>query len=833
MSKYRIYELAKEFDTTSKVIIDILSRNSITAKNHMSSVDDDAKVVIERTFARKTAENVAKPMVKEPVKQTVHPNNEVSAAHRTPNQPNRSYKQANSQPIYNQHRSQGQQPASQGQHGSQTRPHLKQQICIQTIPQWQHQHCSQSRPQGQQPYCSQTRPQGQQTHTNQQRPHGQQAYNNQQKPQGQYRSGQNQQTTQQRQQNTNMQNNHMRNQPQNGRNQARNNKFSGQHNKHQQSRQVNAAQQSMPKIEPPKPKVIKLGGPIAVNELASKLGREVGEVIKKLMLLGTMATINQEVDFDTASILAGEFGATVEELPPEEDPTEIPEIEDDPSTLVLRPPVVTVMGHVDHGKTSLLDAIRQTNVTAREAGGITQHIGAYQVMCQGKKIVFLDTPGHEAFTAMRARGAQVTDIAVLVVAADDGVMPQTVEAINHAKSAKVPIIVAINKMDRPGANPDRVKQQLAEYELVPEDWGGDTIMVPVSAHQKTGLNDLLEMILLVAEVQEIKANPKRDAVGTIIEAELDKGRGPVATVLVQKGTLRIGDSIIAGTAHGKVRAMVNDRGDKVKKAEPSTPVEVLGLSDVPQAGDVLVVVDEKTARTVAEKRIAKKRTDEMKESQKVSLDDLFKQIQEGNIKDLNIVVKADVQGSIEALRQALVSLKNKEVRVIVVHAGVGAINESDVMLAAASNALIIGFNVRPDANARKMAEAEKIDIRLYRVIYEAINDVEAAMTGMLAPEFKEVILGRVEVRKVITISKVIIAGAYVLEGKITNSSQVRVIRDGVVIHEGNLDSLRRFKDEVKEVAAGFECGISFEKFRDIKEGDVIEAFAMEEVKPTA
>lgn len=491
------------------------------------------------------------------------------------------------------------------------------------------------------------------------------------------------------------------------------------------------------------------------------------------------------------------------------------------------------MGHVDHGKTSLLDSIRQTHVTSQEAGGITQHIGAYQVMCQGKKIVFLDTPGHEAFTAMRARGAQVTDIAILVVAADDGVMPQTIEAINHAKSAGVPIIVAINKIDRPGANPDRVKQQLAEHQLIPEDWGGETIMVPVSAHQKTGISDLLEMILLVAEMLDLKANPNRLAYGTIIEAKLDKGRGPVATILVQKGTLRIGDTIIAGTAYGKVRAMTNDRGEKIKKAEPSTPVEVLGLADVPEAGDILVAVDERTARVVAEKRVAKKRSEEIKQSQKVSLDDLFKQIQEGNLKDLNIVIKADVQGSIEALRQSLLNIKNKEVRVSIVHAGVGAINESDVMLAAASNALIIGFNVRPDGNARKAAESEKIDIRLYRVIYDAINDVEAAITGMLAPEFKEVILGRVEVRQVISIPKAVVAGSYVVEGKITSTSQVRLIRDGIVVHEGKLESLRRFKDDVKEVSQGYECGITIEKFRDIKEGDTIEAFTMEEVAPKA
>ena len=567
--------------------------------------------------------------------------------------------------------------------------------------------------------------------------------------------------------------------------------------------------------------------------MASKLRREVSEIIKKLMMLGIMANINQELDFDTITLIAGEFEVEVEELPPEEDPTEIPEIVDDPKSLMPRPPVVTVMGHVDHGKTSLLDAIRKTNVTGKEAGGITQHIGAYQVVCNGKKIVFLDTPGHEAFTAMRARGAQVTDIAILVVAADDGVMPQTIEALNHAKSANVPIIVAINKIDREGANLDRVKQQLAEHNLIPEDWGGETIMVPVSAHQRTGINDLLEMILLVAEMQELKANPNRRAQGTIVEAQLDKGRGPVATVLVQTGTLKIGDSIIAGTAFGKVRAMINDRGEKVKKAGPSTPVEVLGLADVPAAGDILDALDEKSARFIAEKRIAKKRTDEMNSSQKVSLDDLFQQIQDGNIKDLNILIKADVQGSVEALKQSLLSLnaKNDEVRVNIIHSGAGAINESDVMLATAANALIIGFNVRPDNNARRLADNEKIDIRSYSVIYEAINDVEAAMTGMLAPQYKEVIQGKVEIRQVFSFNKNIVAGSYVLEGKITNSSKIRIIRDGIVVHEGAIESLRRFKDDVKEVNSGYECGITLENFRDIKDNDILEAYTMEQIKP--
>lgn len=576
---------------------------------------------------------------------------------------------------------------------------------------------------------------------------------------------------------------------------------------------------------------IELDGPLTVKELADKMGREVSEIIKKLMFLGVMATINQEIDVDTATIVAEDFGVEVTEVEPAEDPTEIKEIEDAPETLQPRPPVVTIMGHVDHGKTSLLDVIRQTNVTAHEAGGITQHIGAYMVRYKGNKITFLDTPGHEAFTAMRLRGAQSTDIAVLVVAADDGVMPQTIEAINHAKSANVPVLVAINKMDKPGANPDHVKQQLAEHGLLPEEWGGDTIMVPVSAKKRQGIDDLLENILLVAEVMELKANPNRHAQGVVIEAKLDKGRGPVCTVLVQKGTLRVGDTIIAGTAFGKVRAMSNERGEKVKAARPSMPVEVLGLSDVPQAGEIMDAVDDNEARTIAEKRIEKQRVSEMQKTHKVTLDDIFNQIQQGELKDLNIIIKADVQGSVEALRQSLEAIKNPEVRIVIVHAAVGAINESDVMLASASNAIIIGFNVRPDALVRKAAEKENVDLRTYRVIYDAINDVENAMRGMLTPEFKEVILGRAEVRQVISTPKAIVAGSYVTEGKITNNSEIRLIRDGIVVHEGKVDSLRRFKDEVKEVKSSFECGISIEKYRDIKEGDVIEAYVMEEITP--
>ncbi|SEO79960.1 translation initiation factor IF-2 [Propionispora vibrioides] len=851
MSKYRIYELAKEFNTTSKVIMDILARNNMAAKNHMSSVDQEAKQIIDRTFARKIDQPAPSKAPSAPAVPAARPESArpqsrpgaVDAPRRDlrNEQPNRQQQgeQRPHQPNRNNGTFQQQRPQQAAQ-GNQQRP----QQPFQGNNQQRSQQANYARPQRPQqsggPNQQRSPQQGSPAHS-QQRPPYQGPRNVGGTEQHSDNRSNNRGPSEQRNNNTGNSGNRFAGQGQQKQQYSNNNNFNKNkpHGANRQQNRSNHAgrnahrspQPVQPKVEPPKPKNIKLGESIIVKELASKMGREASEVIKKLMMLGVMVTINQEVDFDTASLVAADFGVTVEALPPEEDPTEIPEIEDDESQLVIRPPVVTVMGHVDHGKTSLLDAIRQTRVTQQEAGGITQHIGAYQVICQGKKIVFLDTPGHEAFTAMRARGAQVTDIAILVVAADDGVMPQTIEAINHAKSAKVPIIVAINKMDRPGANPDRVKQQLGDHGLVPEDWGGETIMVPVSAHQKTGIEELLEMILLMAEVQEIKANPNRAAYGIIIEAELDKGRGPVATVLVQKGTLRIGDSIIAGTAFGKVRAMVNDRGEKVKKAEPSTPVEVLGLADVPQAGDILVAVDEKTARAVAEKRIAKRRTEEMQQSQKVSLDDLFKQIQEGNIKDLNIVIKADVQGSIEALRQSLLNLNTgEEVRVSIVHAGVGAINESDVMLASASNALIIGFNVRPDGNARKAAESEKIDIRLYRVIYEAINDVEAAMKGMLAPEYKEVVQGRLEVRKVISVPKTVVAGSYVLEGKITRASQIRVVRNGVVVHEGEIEALRRFKDDVKEVAAGYECGISVEKFRDIKEGDIIESFVMEEVK---
>lgn len=580
-------------------------------------------------------------------------------------------------------------------------------------------------------------------------------------------------------------------------------------------------------------KSVQIPESITVKEFAQAIEVAAAEVIKRLIALGVMAGINQEIDFDTAALVGAEFGVEVTAAPTEEEILKVEEIDDDPASLQPRWPVVTIMGHVDHGKTSLLDAIRESNITASEAGGITQHIGAYQVDVKGKRITFLDTPGHEAFTAMRARGAQVTDIAILVVAADDGVMPQTVEAINHAKAAQIPIIVAVNKIDKPAANPDRVKQELVQYELVPEEWGGDTVFVEVSALKKLGLDELLDMILLVAELRELRANPNRPAKGTVIEAKLDKGRGPVATVLVQNGTLKLGDTVIAGLFSGKVRALVNDKGKPVRKAGPSEPVEIIGLDDLPEAGDTFYVTDEKTARQLAEKRQQFHREKEIKKYQRVSLDDLFDRIKEGQIKELNIILKADVHGTVEATRQSLERLTTEEVRVRVIHGGVGAITESDVMLASASNAVIIGFNVRPDPLAKRMAEREKVDIRLYRVIYNIIDDVQKAMEGMLAPEYQEVVLGRAEVRAVFKVPKVgSVAGCYVTEGKITRNAEARVLRDNVVVHEGKIESLKRFKDDVREVASGFECGIGLEKFNDIKEGDVIEAFIIEAVKRT-
>ena len=571
---------------------------------------------------------------------------------------------------------------------------------------------------------------------------------------------------------------------------------------------------------------------ITVRDFSEKIGKPAAEILKKLFMMGIVANINQDIDFETCELVAMEYDIELEHQVAktyEETMQENAEEVDAEEDLVPRPPVVTIMGHVDHGKTSLLDAIRKTHVTEGEAGGITQHIGAYTVECNGRMITFIDTPGHEAFTSMRARGAQVTDVVILVVAADDGIMPQTVEAINHSKAAGVPIIVAVNKIDKPESNPERVKQQLTEHGLVCEDWGGDTICVPVSAKKQQNLDELLEMVLLQADVLDLKANPNKAAKGTIIEAQLDKGRGPVATVLVQNGTLKIGDPIVAGIAYGRVRAMMNDRGENVKTAGPSCPVEVLGFNEVPSAGDIMNVAE--VSKKVAEERRNRIKAEQLKNLSKVSLEDLFSHIAEGEVKTLNIVVKADVHGSVEAVKQALEKLSNEEVRVKCIHGGVGAITESDVMFASASNAIVIGFNVRPDSGARNLAEQEKVDVRTYRIIYQAIEDVENAMKGMFKPVFKEVHLGTISVRNTFKVSSVgTIAGAYVQDGKVQRNAQVRVVRDGVVIHEGQIASLRRFKDDVREVAAGYECGIGIENFNDIHEGDVIEAYAMEEVK---
>ena len=578
---------------------------------------------------------------------------------------------------------------------------------------------------------------------------------------------------------------------------------------------------------------IKVPDEITVGELAAMLKMTAAEVIKKLFSLGVMATVNEVIDFDTAEIVATELGAKVEkQVVVTIEEQIIDDSEDKEEDLQRRDPVVVVMGHVDHGKTSILDAIRNTAVTETEAGGITQHIGAYRVEINGQMITFLDTPGHAAFTSMRARGAMATDIAVLVVAADDGIMPQTIEAINHAKAAGVQIIVAINKMDKEGANPDRIKQQLTEYSLVPEEWGGDTICVPVSAKTQMGIDSLLESILLVAEVAELKANPNRAAKGVVIEARLDKGRGPIATLLVQNGTLRPGDIIVAGTAVGRVRVMVNERGQRMKSAGPSVPAEVMGLAETPNAGDSFdAVSDERLARELVEQRKQKEKEDKFNAQHKVTLDNLFSSLKEGEMKELNIVVKADVQGSVEAVTQNLEKLSNEEVRVKVIHGGVGAINDSDVMLAGVSNAIIVGFNVRPDSNAQAAAERDGVEMRMYRVIYDCMEEIEAAMKGMLAPKFREVPLGKVEVRTVMNLSSAgKIAGSYVLEGKVTRSAQIRVVRDGIVITEDEIASLRRFKDDVKEVASGFECGIGLSKFNDIKEGDIFEAFVMEEYR---
>ncbi|OBZ16920.1 translation initiation factor IF-2 [Bacillus sp. FJAT-26390] len=581
------------------------------------------------------------------------------------------------------------------------------------------------------------------------------------------------------------------------------------------------------------PKKIIVRGTMTVGELAKLLHKDASEVIKKLIFLGVMATINQEIDMDAIHLIATDYGVEVEvKIPVEEDSFETVEESDEDEDLVSRPPVVTIMGHVDHGKTTLLDAIRKTNVTGGEAGGITQHIGAYQVEINHKKITFLDTPGHEAFTLMRARGAQVTDITIIVVAADDGIMPQTVEAINHAKAAGVPIIVAVNKIDKPEANADKIKQEMTEYELVPEEWGGDTIFVEVSAKQRIGLEGLLEMILLVAEVNDYKANPNKRARATVIEAELDKGKGPVARILVQHGTLKIGDAFVAGNCFGRIRAMVNDKGRRLKEAGPSTPVEITGLTEVPQAGDPFMVFeDERKARAIADRRSIKQRQSDMGANTRVTLDDLYNHIKDGEIKDLNVIIKSDVQGSSEALKGSLAKIDIEGVRVKIIHSGVGAITESDIILASASNAIVIGFNVRPDPQAEATIAQEKVDVRMHRVIYNVIDEIEQAMKGMLDPIFKEVVIGHAEVRNVFKVTKVgAIAGCMITSGKITRNAEARLIRGGIVVFTGKIESLKRFKDDAKEVAQGYECGITLDRYNDVREGDTIEAFVMESVE---
>ena len=846
MSKYRIYDIAKELNTDNKTILGILHKNNIEAKSHSSTVDDNARQVVIKALqsqqkpqqtkanAKQTApkpQNDGKPQT--PAKAQKPQQSHTQQPQAGKQEKNHREAGGNGHSIRERNDNKNRQGRNNGEQHNAGGNQKKHNGSQQERRNDRHQHNNggnghqndRQKPVGDRPKNNSNRPE-----RNDRNDRNGGGHNDNRNEKKNNRDNRMERTDRMEKNDRNRQNGGRNDRNgKNGRSNFNNNGFGGKNNRNKNNRNKNNQQQA-PKMEIARPKNIKVGETIIVKDLASKMSCTAAEVIKKLMLMGFLASINQEIDFDTAALVASEFGVNVEELPPEVDPTLIPEIVDDPKTLVLRPPVVTVMGHVDHGKTSLLDVIRKTSVSTHEAGGITQHIGAYQVKCQGKKIVFLDTPGHEAFTAMRARGAQVTDIAILVVAADDGVMPQTVEAIHHAKDAGVPIIVAVNKIDKPGANPANVKNELMEHGLVPEEYGGDTIMVEVSAKKNIGISDLLEMVLLVAEVKELKANPKREARGVIIEAQLDKGRGPVATVLVQSGTLRIGDSIVAGTTYGKVRAMLNDRGENVKKAGPSVPVEVLGLNDVPAAGDELAALDEKQARTIAEKRMEKQRND-MIHAKKVSLDDLFNQIQEGHLKDLNIVVKADVQGSVEALNSSLMGLnKNDEVRVRIVHSGVGAVTESDVMLASASNALVIAFNVRPDANARRVADTEGIDIRTYRVIYDALNDVKEAMSGMLAPKYKEVIQGKVEIRQVMKFSKALVAGSYVLEGKITNQSKIRIVRDNIEVFDGELDGLRRFKDDVKEVAAGYECGITIKDYKDFREGDIIEAYTMEEVK---
>ena len=847
MTKLRVHELAKELGMENKDLMEILEKKNVEAKTSMSSIPDEVVAELRSGHAGKgTSEDAPK---KKNIVQVFRPQNSKSGNRRPGG--SRPGNGQNTQGTSRQDRPaggrNGQRPAS-GQNGSrQDRPARGPQANGER---------ENRRPQEGRPAGNRRPEEGQRGGFRQNRPadgrNGQRsssAPNGQRGNRRQDEGARNGQRPDSRRNDRNSIPSPLVEQQKPQRNKAKDKEkdykkkenreegFESKGKKGRKQKPTVEVQRPQPKPEVKKEEEIKqitIPEVLTIQELADKMKVVPSVIVKKLFMQGKIVTVNQEIDFETAEEIAMEFEILCEK---EEVVDVIEELlkedEEDEATMVKRPPVVCVMGHVDHGKTSLLDAIRDTSVTDREAGGITQHIGASVVEINGEKITFLDTPGHEAFTAMRMRGANSTDIAILVVAADDGVMPQTIEAINHAKAAGIEIIVAINKIDKPSANIERVKQELTEYELIPEDWGGSTIFVPVSAHTKEGIQELLEMVLLTAEVMELKANPNRVARGLVIEAELDKGKGSVATVLVQKGTLRVGDAIAAGSAHGKVRAMMDDRGRRVKEAGPSQPVEILGLNEVPQAGEVFVGCEsEKEARNFAETFISQHRVKMLEETKsKMSLDDLFNQIQEGNLKELNIVVKADVQGSVEAIKQSLIKLSNEEVVIKIIHGGVGAINESDVILASASNAIIIGFNVRPDATAKEIADREGVDLRLYRVIYNAIEDVEAAMKGMLDPVFEEKVLGHAEVRQTFKASGVgTIAGSYVQDGTFERNCSVRLTRDGIVIFDGPLASLKRFKDDVKEVRAGYECGFVFENYNDIKEGDLVEAYKMVEIE---
>ncbi|MFC4409175.1 translation initiation factor IF-2 [Chungangia koreensis] len=861
MTKIRVHEYAKRVNKSSKEVITELSKMNVSVSNHMSTLDGDTVKRLDHVFVANVNSGGNNKSSNQQTNRQNRPTGQGSQKSGRPENANSSSGQSNgngqtAQRSESGQRRDGNRPSNNGQQRSggnqrntnQQRPAGQQRQSGQGQQrpgnqgqnnggQQRQNNNGQQRPAGQGGQGQQRPGQGQQRPNNQgqQRPGGQ---GGQQRPSGQGQQGQQRPNGQggQGQQRPGGQGQQRGNQQRSNTQRPNQNQRPNQFNKNNKKGKPQKQQHTpAPKVEKELPSKITFTESLSVGELAKKLGREPSEIIKKLFMLGVMATINQELDKDAIELICADYGVEVEE----EIKIDVTDLEvyfeqneEDGADLSERPPVVTIMGHVDHGKTTLLDSIRQTKVTEGEAGGITQHIGAYQVVDNGKKITFLDTPGHAAFTTMRARGAKVTDLTILVVAADDGVMPQTVEAINHAKAAEVPIIVAVNKMDKPTANPDRVMQELTEHGLVPEDWGGDTIFVPVSALKGEGIDTLLEMILLVAEVAELKANPKRRAMGSVIEAQLDKGRGSVATLLVQDGTLHIGDPIVVGNTFGRVRAMVNDIGRRVKEAGPSTPVEITGLNDVPQAGDRFVVFeDEKTARQIGESRSSAAAVENRTEKSRVTLDNLFEQMKQGEMKDLNIIVKADVQGTVEAMAASLMKIDVEGVNVKIIHTGAGAINESDISLAAASNAIVVGFNVRPDVNAKRAAEAEGVDIRLHRVIYKVIEEIEAAMKGMLDPEFEEKVIGQAEVRETFKVSKVgTIAGSYVTEGKITRDSGVRVIRDGIVIFEGELDTLKRFKDDAKEVARGYECGITIKNFNDIKEGDIIEAYVMEEIK---